>query len=101
MKPLYKTIISLFVAPLFILAPAFSYSNDDELNSNNICEEYEWHDVVKLVEPYLDEMLYAALIMQGQSSEYHPSAAAASQAMDKSLPKEIQKILNLLIEAEC
>ena len=100
MKPLYKSIISLFVAPLFILAPAFSYSNDDELISNNICEEYEWHDVVKLVEPYLDEMLYAALIMQGQSSEYHPSAAA-SQAMDKSLPKEIQKILNLLIAAEC
>jgi hypothetical protein len=99
LKPLYKTILNIFVALLFILAPACSYNGENEHYSSNICEEYEWHDVVTLVQPYLNETLYAALIMQGQSSEYHPSAA--SHVMDKSLPKDVQNILNLLIAAKC
>lgn len=90
----------MFVASLFILTPTSWYKAEYEHNASNICDVYAWHDVVELVQPYLNETLYVALIMQGQSAEYHASVAA-SQAMDKSLPKEVQNILNLLIAAKC
>ena len=64
------------------------------------CQDYSWSDVEALVQPYLDEVLYAALVMQGQSSNYKVSMAAI-QAMDESLPDVIKRILQSLIDADC
>ena len=64
------------------------------------CQDYSWNDVEVLVQPYLDDVLYTALVMQGQSSNYKTSEAA-SQAMGESLPEVVQKILKALIKANC
>ncbi len=64
------------------------------------CQDYSWSDVEALVQPYLDEVLYTALVMQGQSSNYKVSMAAI-QAMDESLPDVIKRILQSLIDADC
>jgi len=64
------------------------------------CQDYRWSDVEALVEPHMDDMLFTALVMQGQSADYRTSVAA-EQAMDKSLPEEVRKILQALIEANC
>ncbi|MCW8830706.1 MAG: hypothetical protein OQK32_04200 [Gammaproteobacteria bacterium] len=64
------------------------------------CEDYRWSDIETLVQPYLDDELYVALVMQGQSSNYSTSAAA-SQAMNESLPDVIKRILQSLIDAGC
>ena len=65
-----------------------------------VCEDFEWDDVLKLAQPYLSDFLYTALVMQGESSEYRLSAAA-SQAMDDSLPEPVRKILQAMIDADC
>lgn len=64
------------------------------------CQDYSWSDVEVLVRPYLDDTLYTALVMQGQSANYKTSAAA-SQAMDESLPEVIKRILRALVIADC
>jgi len=65
-----------------------------------ICEEFSWADVEDMVRPYLSDELQTALTMQGQSSEYRVSAAA-SQALEDSMPEAIKKVLNALIDADC
>lgn len=64
------------------------------------CQDYSWSDVEMLVQPYLDDSLYTALVMQGQSSNYKISEAA-SQAMDEALPDVVKRILRALIKADC
>ncbi len=81
----------------------FSFSSHGVENNkplNMVCNDYSWSDVEILVMPYLDDVLYTALVMQGQSSNYEVSAAA-SQAMDDSLPDVIKRILQALIVADC
>lgn len=73
---------------------------DDKQSLNISCQDFSWNDVLVLVSPHLDDELYTALVMQGQSSGYSTSAAA-SQAMDKSLPDVVTRILESLIEAKC
>lgn len=67
---------------------------------NMTCQDYSWSDVEILVQPHLDDTLYTALVMQGQSSNYKTSEAAL-QAMDKALPEVIKRILDALIKADC
>jgi len=64
------------------------------------CQDYTWSDIEILVQPYLDDELFTALVMQGQSSNYNLSEAA-SQAMNKSLPDSIKTLLQKLIDAGC
>ena len=64
------------------------------------CQDYSWSDVELLVQPYLDDVLYTALVMQGQSANYKTSEAAM-QAMDESLPEGVKRILRALVEADC
>lgn len=95
----YKMKHYLAIAFLIIFcSPSFASENNRSLNLT--CQDYSWSDVELLVAPYLDDALFAALVMQGQSSDYKTSLAA-SQAMDKSLPHVIQRILRSIIEADC
>ena len=64
------------------------------------CQDYSWSDVELLVQPYLEDVLYTALVMQGQSANYKTSEAAM-QAMDESLPEEVKGVLRGLIEGAC
>ena len=64
------------------------------------CQDYSWSDVEALVQPYLDDTLYTALVMQGQSANYKTSEAA-TQAMDESLPDVVKRILRAIIKADC
>lgn len=48
------------------------YSSRTSVN----CEEYDWNSVERMVEPYITDGLYTALVMQAQSSEYKVAAAA-------------------------
>jgi len=73
---------------------------DNNPNLKMTCQDYSWDDVETLVQPYLDDNLFSTLVMQGQSSNYRTSAAAI-QAMDKSLPDVIKRILQALIKADC
>jgi len=40
------------------------------------CSEYEWQSVQDLIFPYLEDEMQTAMVMQAQSSEYQPAAAA-------------------------
>jgi len=95
----YKTLNALLalIAFLFTLNVQ-GHENKSTLNLS--CQNFSWSDVQTLVEPYLDETLYVALVMQGQSSEYRISEAA-SMAMDEKLPEVIKKILQSIIKANC
>ncbi|MCK4744415.1 MAG: hypothetical protein KAT25_11390 [Sulfuriflexus sp.] len=64
------------------------------------CQNYSWSDVEVLVQPHLDDVLFTALVMQGQSANYKTSAAA-EQAMDEALPEDVKGILRALINANC
>lgn len=81
-----KNVVTLLFCLLFSL---FCNAADDKQSLSMSCEDYRWSDVETLVQPYLDDELYVALVMQGQSSNYSISAAA-SQAMDESLPDVIK-----------
>jgi hypothetical protein len=97
-KQLYmKSIAAILVFMLFSVS---GYSAENKLPLNMTCQDYSWNDVETLVKPYLDETLFTALVMQGQSSNYETSAAAI-QAMDKSLPDVVKRILQSLINAGC
>ncbi len=92
-----KNIIAIFIT-LFFSITASGSENSRTLNMT--CQDYNWSDIETLVQPYLDDVLFTALVMQGQSSNYKVSTAA-EQAMDKSLPDSIKRILRALIKAGC
>ena len=77
-----------------------SHSTEPPKTLTMTCQDYSWSDVETLVQPYLDDALYTALVMQGQSANYKTSEAA-SQAMDESLPEVVKRILRAIIEADC
>lgn len=83
-----------------ILSATEALSNDREKVLSLTCQDFSWSDVEVLVEPYLDDTLNTALVMQGQSSGYKTSEAA-SMAMNSSLPDVIQRILSFLVKANC
>ena len=91
---------SIFIVLFFALVSTLAHSEDGNHKLEISCQNYTWSDVEELVQPYLDDTLYVALVMQGQSSEYNVSVAA-KEAMDKSLPKNIKRILNAIIKAGC
>ena len=91
---------NIVLSIILILAAKQGYANGHEKGLNLTCEDYSWSDVEALVEPYMDDSLYTALVMQGQSSGYKTSIAAA-HAMDNSLPDVIKRILNSLIKSDC
>jgi len=88
--------------PLFILlfCTVSLHANEPSKPLNMVCEDYSWSDVEQLAQPYLDDVLQTALVMQGQSSDYKVSEAA-SFAMDKSMPDVVKRILQALIDADC
>jgi len=87
-------------ALLLITVSSLAHSKDMNRNLDISCKDFSWSDVEQLVHPYLDETLYTALVMQGESSEYRTSTAA-KQAMDEALPEVVKRILESLIKAEC
>ena len=89
-----------FILVLFILFCRISSADESNQKLNLTCQDYSWSDVELLVSPYLDDTLFTALVMQGQSANYKTSLAAI-QAMDKSLPDLIRRILQSLIDADC
>ena len=91
----HKVLILVF---MFFSANAYASENDQRLNMT--CQDFGWSDVETLAAPYLDDMLFTALVMQGQSSNYNVSSAA-SQAMDDSMPDVIKRILQSIIDANC
>jgi hypothetical protein len=91
---------NIVISLVLVLSPMEVHSNDREKVLNLTCQDFSWSDVVTLVEPYLDDTLNTALVMQGQSSGYNTSVAA-SMAMDSSLPEVIKRILSFLIKANC
>ena len=95
---------SIALSLLLILSVTEAHSNDKEKEKEKVlnltCKDFSWSDVEILVEPYLDDTLNTALVMQGQSSGYKTSAAA-SMAMASSMPDAIQGILNFLDKANC
>ena len=92
-----KNIIAIFITLLFSITASGSENNRI---LNMTCQDYNWSDVEILVQPYLDDVLFTALVMRGQSSNYKVSEAAR-QAMDKSLPVPVKRILKALIDADC
>ena len=84
----------------FMLFSVAAYGAENNLSLNMTCQDYSWSDIESLVQPYLDDELFTALVMQGQSSNYETSAAAA-QAMDDSLPDVVKRILRSIIKAGC
>ncbi|NVJ61965.1 MAG: hypothetical protein HWE27_16355 [Gammaproteobacteria bacterium] len=93
MKPLIKTLTVCIITSFANAAEVFS-------EPKIVCQDYSWDDILEMVQPYLDDTLYVALVMQGQSSNYNVSAAA-SQAMDESLPKKIKRTLQAIIKENC
>ena len=66
------------------------------------CEQFTWSDVEQLAQPYLSDFLYTALVMQGQSSNYMVSEAAAQVlATADYLPESVKVILGALKDANC
>ena len=98
MKYLYieKTPLILFL----LLMSSISHGVENKQALNMSCADFSWSDVESLVQPYLDDTLHTALVMQGQSSNYKTSEAAI-QAMDESLPEVVKTILRSLIKANC
>lgn len=94
--------VSTFMSCSFILLLMFL--STDVFASNNssddFCKNYDWAKVEELVEPYLDETSFTALVMQGLSSEYNTSIAA-HQALEPQLPEDIYKILSRIVELNC
>ena len=85
---------------IFILFSVAAYGAKENKPLNLTCQDYSWSDVETLVQPYLDDVLFTALVMQGQSSKYKVSEAAIP-AMDQSLPDPVKRILKALIKADC
>jgi hypothetical protein len=92
-----KNIAAILV---FMLFSVTGYGAENNRPLNVTCQDYSWSDVEVLVQPYLDDTLFTALVMQGQSSNYKTSEAAI-HAMDKSLPDVVTRILQSLIKAGC
>lgn len=90
----------IIVVFAMLLGSGTVQANDNTQSLNITCKNYSWSDVETLVEPYLDDVLYTALVMQGQSADYNVSAAA-SQAMGEALPESVKRILRALINADC
>ncbi len=89
---------AVFLFFLFVFSSGHSAEKPQALPLT--CEDYSWSDVEILVQPYLDDVLHTALVMQGQSSGYITSEAAR-QAMGESLPDGLKRLLQALIDAEC
>jgi len=98
---LLKFITTVFIG-LIISISAYTAKSDSGTSGaeNKICEKYGWSEVEYLVQPYLSDVLYAALVMQGQSADYRASAAA-EQALEKQMPENVKKILRAIIAANC
>ena len=92
-----KNIATIFV---FMMFSVTGYGAENNRPLNLTCQDYSWTDVETLAQPYLDDTLFTALVMQGQNSNYKTSEAA-NHAMDKSLPDSVKRILQSLIMADC
>ena len=92
---------AITVSLILLAASHYAFATDAIAeNNNSICAQYEWQDIIDLVEPYLDETLHTALIMQGNSQNYDVSQAA-HEARHNDLPNEIQGILFAIATAKC
>lgn len=85
---------------LILLVSTVAIASESRKGLGLTCEDIGWSDVETMVAPYLDDSMQTALVMQGQSSEYNVSEAAA-MAMSESLPDVIKRVLKAVVEAEC
>lgn len=93
----------LIILPLLLLFGVANACNGDESRNISIqCEEIEWADVQQMVQPYLSDIEYTALVMQGQSSEYNAAVAAGHVlAYEAELPRIVRSVLSSIVEADC
>jgi len=93
-----KTVVAGFLLSVSIcVADTQSVSADA---GNKVCEKYGWSEVEDLARPFLSDVLYTALVMQGQSADYRASSAA-EQALEPHMPEHVKEILRAIIEANC
>ena len=90
-------IIYCFIFTLITFSPGAFATNG---SADEFCKNYDWTKVEKMVEPYLDDASYTALVMQGISAEYNTSVAA-QQAIDSKLPDELYDVLSNIIKFNC
>lgn len=93
---------NILVLVFLIINTNSAYGADTTTTQNKICSEYSWDDVVYMMQDYLDDMLHAALVMQGQSSSYNVSEAAMqAMAEPKLLPEDVLRELQAIADAGC
>lgn len=92
--------IVLVLTSLLLSTTSFTLDAKQETKVELSCNDFSWQDVVVLVEPYLDESLHTAIVMQGINSNYD-IALAASMAFEENQPQVIKTILTYLINAKC
>ncbi|WDD97863.1 hypothetical protein [Thalassomonas actiniarum] len=68
--------------------------------NHDICQCYDWGKVEMLVSPHLDDFLMTALVMQGQSANYH-TGEAASQAIANVKDEQVRAILARILASNC
>jgi len=58
------------------------------------CSNHDWQSVQDLVLPYLGDEMQTAMVMQAQSSEYKPAAAADfALTFEDAYPDSVTKLL--------
>ena len=58
------------------------------------CSNHDWQSVQDLVFSYLDDEMQTAMVMQAQSSEYKPAAAADfALTFEDAYPDSVTKLL--------
>lgn len=70
------------VVGVFLLIFSFlSYGIENNKPLNMVCNDYSWSDVETLVMPYLDDVLYTALVMQGKTQTVKSQQRSVRQWM--------------------
>lgn len=92
----------ILAALIFSACASSSPNTVRQTESTDVCMQYDWDKVQQLVQPYLSDVLYTSLVMQGQSSEYRPSAAVTHVlGMQVPLPEEVHNLLLTLKKSDC
>lgn len=93
----------IVVLPALLGGCINAYSNDDNRRGISLpCDQIHWSDIEQLVQPYISDLEYTALVMQGQSSEYDLTVAAAQAlAYTAEIPQVVRLVLLEIVESDC
>jgi len=63
------------------------------------CSSHDWQSLQDLVFPYLEDEMQTAMVMQAQSSEYQPAAAADfALTFEEAYPDSVTELLKKIEE---